>query len=79
MIEGRLSESVIRAGWEAMREDMRADLLSGKIPGTGKRFNPNSVEKFIDNFINSAVFAQLPCTNEKAVIAMFTRYSGRGG
>lgn len=41
-----------------------------------KRFNLKSVEKFINNYIDSMVFAKLPCTSKAGVRAAFkSRFS----
>ncbi len=50
-----LSDACIRAGWEAERENIHKDLLA-------RKFNPRSIDRVADNFIESMVFAKLPCT-----------------
>jgi hypothetical protein len=62
-----LSDQAIRASWEAERESMREWLLK-------KKFNPNAVDKCINNFIESAVFAKLPCQSKAGVLAACGRY-----
>lgn len=64
-----LSEQAIRASWEAERESMRKFLLEEK------KFNPKSVEKFIANFINTMVFAKLPCTSMPGFQAASKQYA----
>lgn len=63
-----LSDSCIRAGWEAERDSMRQFLIKEK------KFNPKSVERCIDNFIESAVFAKIPCQSEAGITAAWKRY-----
>lgn len=67
-IPGCLKDSVIRASWEAERHSMRKWLLKEK------KFNPNAVEKFIDNYIDSMVFAKLPCGSEAGIKAAWTEF-----
>lgn len=58
----KLSKDAIRASWESERESIRQHLLNREVP-----FNPKSVDKFIENFISSMVFANIPCTSEKGI------------
>ncbi len=62
-----LSYREIRASWEAERDSMRHFLL------TEKRFNPKSVERFLNTYIDSMVFAKLPCTTKQRVRAAFLK------
>lgn len=63
-----LSETVIRESWEAERESMRDFLLNEK------KFNPKTVDNFIDKFIASMVFAGLPCRSQKGISAAWRRF-----
>jgi hypothetical protein len=64
-----LSDECIRAGWETQRASMREYLVKHR------KFNPRTVDKVITNFIESAVFAKLPCAREESVKAMFARHA----
>lgn len=64
----RLSEECVRASWEAVRDDMRQYLLNDL------EFNPRSVKRAIDNFINSMVFAQIPNTSPPGIKRAFEVY-----
>lgn len=57
-----LSESSIRKGWEAERENICKDLLA-------KKFSPKSIDRVADNFVESMVFAKIPCTTRTGVLA----------
>ena len=70
-VEVMLTETEIRAGWEAERDSIRDFLV------TQKKFNPKHVDKAVSNFIESAVFAKLPCQTERAVVAMFKEFASR--
>lgn len=63
-----LSDRAIRESWEAERDSMRKFLLEEK------RFNPKSVNKFIENFIDSMVFAKLVCPSQNGVRAAFQQF-----
>lgn len=60
-----LSDQEIRASWEAERDSMHKWLI------TEKKFNPKSVDQFIDNYIESMVFAKLPCPSKAGIRAAF--------
>lgn len=60
-----LSPEAIRSSWEAERASMRKFLLEKK------RFNHKHVDRFIDTFIESMVFARLPCTSMDGILAAF--------
>lgn len=57
-----LSAEAIRRSWLAERDSMRGFL-------TEKKFNPQSADKFISNFIESMVFARIPCTSRGGILA----------
>lgn len=63
-----LSDQAIRESWEAERESMRKFLLEEK------KFNPWSVDDFIENFIDSMVFAKLVCQSKNGLQAAFKRF-----
>ncbi len=73
--EDQMLSACLRAGWEAERESIRKDLIE-------RKFNPRSVERVIDNFINSMVFAKLPCTTTRGIAASarehFVRQRAKG-
>ena len=58
-----LNKDVIRAGWNAERQSIINHLIE-------RKFNPKYVQKVASNFIDSMVFAGLPCTSEAAQRAM---------
>lgn len=62
-----LSDASIRAGWETQREDIRKQLLS-------RGFNKNSLDRAATNFIESMVFAKIPCTKPEAIKAAAKQY-----
>lgn len=64
----RLSDACIRASWEANRDAMQRFLL------VEKKFNPKSIKKCIDNFIESMVFARIPSTTERGIHAAWETY-----
>lgn len=64
-----LSDRCIRASWEVERTAIRNFLLEKK------RFNSHRVDKFIDTYIDSMVFAKLPCTSKAGVIAAARQYA----
>jgi hypothetical protein len=61
-----LTELEIRASWEAERDEIRAFCVE-------KKFNRKSIERFIDNYINSMVFARIPCPSKRGVLAAFRK------
>ena len=58
-----LSSGCIRASWEVYREEMREWLL------TEQKFNPRSVDRVIDNFVETMVFARIPSKTGAGIIA----------
>lgn len=66
--EDRLSEQCIRASWEIHRDEMRVWLL------TEQKFNPKSVDRFIDNFVETMVFARIPSKTGAGIIAAWVQF-----
>lgn len=64
----KLSEECVRASWEAERDNMRQWCLKEK------KFNPKSVERFIDNFIDSMAFARIPCGSTNGIAASWNQF-----
>ena len=56
-----VSERAIRAGWEAERANIEKRMREEM------KFNPKAIHKACDNFIDSMVFARIPCTTLKAI------------
>ena len=63
-----MSDACIRASWEAERENMRTFL-------SGKRFNPKYVDRVVSNFINSMVYAKIPCYSESGIKAAYSLFA----
>lgn len=63
-----LTDACIRASWEVHRVSMRQFLLKEK------KFNPKAVDRVIDNFINSMVFAKLPNESLDGIAAAWKVY-----
>lgn len=65
-----LTDAEIRASWEAEREELRKFCIE-------KKFNRKSIERFIDNYIESMVFAKLPCQSTAGIAAAWREYKLR--
>lgn len=63
-----LSKSCLRAGWEAERESIRDFLVKEK------KFNPRTVDKAVTNYIESVVFAGVPCKTKRGIEAAWRQY-----
>jgi hypothetical protein len=65
-----LNKEAIRASWEAERDSIRNYILTRK----PHPFNNTSADKFINNFIDSMVFADIPCTSHAGIAAAARQY-----
>ncbi len=63
------ADATIRASWIAEKESIRQFLIEQK------KFNPKSVDKFIHNFVESMVFAKLPCQSRAGVRSAFQQFA----
>lgn len=64
-----LSDATIRASWIGEKAAIRQWLIEQK------RFNPKSVDKFIETFIESMVFAKILCTSDGGMKAAFRQFA----
>ena len=64
-----LSEQCVRDSWEIERESMRRLLLAEK------KFNPKSVDRAVENFIESMAFARIPCPSHGGICAAWNRFN----
>lgn len=62
-----LSEECIRASWEAERVGIREWCIKEK------NFAPKRVDRFTNNFIDSMVYAGIPCGSRNGIVAAARR------
>jgi hypothetical protein len=65
-----LNKEAIRASWDVERDSIRNYILTRK----PHPFNNTSADKFINNFIDSMVFADIPCTSHAGIAAAARQY-----